>query len=957
MTPVTDPALLSQLNAASAPQPVTDPEILRQLNGEASAPTRKPVTDPAVLAQLNGEAPQPELRNYEPTLQDKIARFFMGDGRASPEKAALVEGLVGSRGLGRTGIGIADVVPVTGVPIAADEMQRAVAEGRPGGAALASLGVIAPGVGAPVAAAAKAAAPVVLDAAAEAAQSLPRAVAGSDMAQGLADWLKEVPLPFVQNPIRKSAEKTASGIVSEGEQVASAYAGGINPKEAADKGISDWLFARSEPDKAVPNAGDIPAPQTANPAVRPNLGQETPNRIITPDQSMEIGAKPELVELSDLNLASGKFQPRDRSRVEYAQEARERASRLDPAQLQPGRVSDSGAPIILQDGTIISGNGRAMSIGEVYSNPALRAQADAYRASLGPDAAKMRQPVMVMRADAMTPEEAAKFADLSNRGRIAAMSATERAARDAAAIGLDDVALYKGGDFDSPANADFLRSFTSKAVGAQERAAFSKDGKLTMEGAARMRGAVLASAYDDAATLSKMLESTDDNIRNLTGALQDAAPGFASLKADVKAGTVMAEMDAAGDITNAVKLIADLRAKGTTPERHFAQMDAFDTTDPITKEWVKAFYAEDLSRPLSRQKMAEVLNAYTTEARKHAPGGLFEDTTKAADVLGVAKKAGQNGRASEGAGTAELNLGSEVAGNGPRNAQGGVEARGPASDEISASPVRSGEPAGVGITGQAGDGRAQQAAGDQLKPVMTAAQSQEAVIRSLTDARKSALARAIGKPTEALSPPEVVHRLVQMAQSTRAEDVNGLIKARELLGDEVFGNVGSVVVTGLVIDPVRFVKLFDGMTENGKNIMFGGAGRETLKRNLEVIVEKTRHLPRLDQLSQSALEQVPYLGRIMRSPLLTGAQVMFHPTTALLSLTPQLGAYGIARMLAKPSGGKSITRWVSALADAAKVPNKESALALSLAARNLAHEISNETGEDERALSIKLGGK
>jgi len=31
----------------------------------------------------------------------------------------------------------------------------------------------------------------------------------------------------------------------------------------------------------------------------------------------------------------------------------------------------------------------------------------------------MRQPVLVMRAAAMTPEDAAKFADLSSRGRMA----------------------------------------------------------------------------------------------------------------------------------------------------------------------------------------------------------------------------------------------------------------------------------------------------------------------------------------------------------------------------------------------------------------------------------------------------------------------------------------------------------------------------------------------------------
>lgn len=903
-----------------------------------------------------------ELRAYEPTLQDRIARFFMGDGRASPEKAALVEGLVGSRGLGRTGIGIADVVPVTGVPIAADEMQRGIEEGNTGNAALASLGVMAPGVGAPVAQGIKTAAPVVLDAAAEAAQSLPRAVAGHPITQWAAGILKEVPFPFVQNPIKKEASKAGDEIAAESRKVASAYGdGSFDPKMAADRGVADWLFGRTNADTAADELAGLRAAETANPAVAPNLWQQTPTRIITPDQSMEIGAKPELVELSDLNLASGRFQPRDRSRAEYMQEARERATRLDPTQLQPGRVSDSGAPIVLDDGTVISGNGRAMSIAEVYRDPALKAQADAYRASLGPEAAKMRQPVVIMRAEKLADDEAAKFADLSNRGRIAAMSATERASRDAAALGLDDVALYKGGDFDSPANTEFLRAFTSKAVTPTERAAFSKEGKLTLEGAQRMRGAVLASAYEDAATLSKILESTDDNIRNLTGALQDAAPGFAALKADVKAGAVMPEMDAAADITNAVKLIADLRAKGTTPERYFAQLDAFDTTDPITKEWVRAFYADDLSRPLSRQKMTEVLNAYTTEARKHAPGGLFEDATTRADVLGVARKAGQDGSELRAQG-ARGGLGDEAAGHGPRDGQGGGAAQGPAPVEGSAGVVRSGEPAGNGVGGQARDGLPQPQSGDRLKPAITADQSQQAVIRNLTEARKNSLARAIGEEPSRLTPDRVMIRISEMAQSKSAADVNGIIKARELLGDDTWGNIASGYAAKLVDDPAGFIRFYDGLTENGRNVIFGGAGRESLKRSLDVAVEQARHLPRIDQLTESVFEHVPLVGKLIEKagPGTTGiaqmGHVVLHPISALATALPQIGAYGLARLMAKPSSSKSITRWVTAYAAALKVPNKEAGLVLQLATRNLAHELANETGEDEKAIAQSLGG-
>lgn len=357
---------------------------------------------------------------------------------------------------------------------------------------------------------------------------------------------------------------------------------------------------------------------------------------------MEVQAVPELVELATLREATGKFQPRDRNRAEYLQEARERASRLDPEQLGSSRVSDSGAPIVLEDGTVISGNGRVMSIDEVYHNPAMQERLAAYRASLGPDAAGMQQPVLIMRARGLAGDDAARFADLSNRGRIAGMSATERAQRDAAALG-DGLALYQGGDFGAPQNHKFVQHFMTNVASRSERATLSKDAELTLEGAQRMRNAILAAAYDDAPVLARMLESTDDNIRSISGALTDAAPKFSALKADIKAGAVLAEMDPTAEITAAVKLIADLRTRRVKAADHFAQKDAFGGTSPVVEQWVRAFYNDDLSRASSREKMRTLLEAYAEEAAKHRPGGLFPDETKPGDVLKYARKAASDG--------------------------------------------------------------------------------------------------------------------------------------------------------------------------------------------------------------------------------------------------------------------------------------------------------------------------
>lgn len=362
------------------------------------------------------------------------------------------------------------------------------------------------------------------------------------------------------------------------------------------------------------------------------------NRIVTPDGSMEVEARPELVELSDLRLASGDLQPRDRSRSESEAGVRERAANLDPSRLEPSRVSDSGAPIVGSDGTIVSGNGRVMSISEAYRDPALKSRADAYRAALGEEAAGMRQPVLVQRlAQDLSREDLIRFADLSNRPAVAGMSATERAQRDARAAGADLMALYQGGSFTSPANTEFYRAFLNQAVSSAERGTISRNGVLTKEGEDRMSAAVLAAAYGDSDLLARMLESTDDGIRNVTGAMRDAAGAFIRLKAAIAAGEAAPQFDVTPQIVETAKRIADLRERGIKPAEFLAQQDAFTELDPIVESLLRAFYNDNLSRALSREKLTELLTAYAEEASKHQAEGLIPDDTSPIDVVRFAR--------------------------------------------------------------------------------------------------------------------------------------------------------------------------------------------------------------------------------------------------------------------------------------------------------------------------------
>ncbi len=364
-----------------------------------------------------------------------------------------------------------------------------------------------------------------------------------------------------------------------------------------------------------------------------------PSRVITPDGSIEIGVEPIIVEYGSLRKAEGKFQPRDRSRKESSVNIRERANKLDPEQLMPTRVSDSGPPIITQDGMVISGNGRYMTLGTVYLSPELGYQAQRYRERLGEAANGFKQPILVMRiTDAVDEDTLVEFADRSNRGRIEQMSATEKAQRDAQVAGIDLMQMYQGGDYTSRENQPFMRAFMRKVATTAELGEMSKNGVLTKEGVDRMNAAVLATAYDDTGILSLMLESADDNIRSITRAYRDAAPAIMKLRAEIARGDVMPDLDITPFMMTAARIISEQRDKGVKIASFLAQQDAFNKLDPTVETLIRAFYNKEMTRAASSLRIVEYLDDFVSEARQHKTGGFIVDDTRIEDVIAISER-------------------------------------------------------------------------------------------------------------------------------------------------------------------------------------------------------------------------------------------------------------------------------------------------------------------------------
>jgi len=406
------------------------------------------------------------------------------------------------------------------------------------------------------------------------------------------------------------------------------------------------------------------------------VGREVPSKPVTsvqtPDGQANFNVQGRVIELADLKQATGDLQPRDRSRKESAALAKERAgSMFNPARLLDDPTSGSGAPIIARDGTIMSGNGRVLTMQEVYAS-----QSDSlasYQSALkdaGINTEGFSQPVFVRQlADDMTVQELKRFADLSNTEAQAQMSMTERASRDSTRLTDSKIIdLYRGDfDIDAAQNRGFVSEYAKKILSPTEQGAFfNSKGEISQEGISRVKNAILASAFDNPDTLATMLESSDENIKAISNAFMAAAPKFAQLKKQIADGRTDAQFDITSDLAEMANLVSRLRREGTKLQDYYNQSDMLSAPDPEVKRLVRAFYNEGLTRANSTKAMKDFLDFYTTEALQKETGGLLPDQTTASDIIEAGRQRTEEKR-SEAKGQNQPGLELAASGNVKRN--------------------------------------------------------------------------------------------------------------------------------------------------------------------------------------------------------------------------------------------------------------------------------------------------
>lgn len=372
----------------------------------------------------------------------------------------------------------------------------------------------------------------------------------------------------------------------------------------------------------------------------------TTTGTVTAGDSTRIDVKYEVVDASLLQRASGDLQPRDRSRAASDEQIAEIAARLDPARLMPSPEADRGTPIVGPDSVVESGNGRYLAIERAAKLHPDRFSA--YRKAIVdagyeiPDG--VETPVLIARRTSeLEPDARRQFIRNANTSAVARMSATERAASDAASIDNDTVGMFVPGEaLSAKANKPFVTRTLAGMPQAERNALVDAKGALNAEGIARIKQALFARAYDAPDILARYAETEAGDLRALVDALEEAAPAWAAMRADVVAGLIRPALDITDFMLDAMRLIATARqiarkdgtAAAQVIKELLSDVDLLEgVLHPLTAALVRKFAPNGKAAP--KDKIASFLTRYAGEARKigSAEGGLFGDSPGPVQVL------------------------------------------------------------------------------------------------------------------------------------------------------------------------------------------------------------------------------------------------------------------------------------------------------------------------------------
>ena len=313
------------------------------------------------------------------------------------------------------------------------------------------------------------------------------------------------------------------------------------------------------------------------------------------------------------------YQPRDRANAGYQAQVLKIQKEFNPKILGDSNLVSDGSPFVGRNDNIVeSGNGRTIAIRRTYDE----GKGEEYRqfvkdraTKFGLDAdavAGMEQPILVRRN--MSDMDRATFASRANKDSIATMGATDRAKSDVKVMPSPELIELSPttGSINLKASYRFVQDFIA-AVGTNEAVAMTApDGSLSVSGEARIKAAILHSAYGSDMITQAVAEATDVSSRHVLNSLTDKAPQIVKLNELTKNGK-RDPNTLASDIKEAAETYINLKETGANVTDYlYANSMNFDEDTTVGKEVspaVREIIIDFDTHSASGAKMREKLQA------------------------------------------------------------------------------------------------------------------------------------------------------------------------------------------------------------------------------------------------------------------------------------------------------------------------------------------------------------
>ena len=344
-----------------------------------------------------------------------------------------------------------------------------------------------------------------------------------------------------------------------------------------------------------------------------------------------------------------KLQPRDRDSADLKAQVARIENNLMPERVMESTNANMGAPLMLPDGNILNGNGRTMGIRGAYQ----QGKAESYRQAIldnaqrlglnAEEVSKMKNPVLVRTPTSdLTDEQINAFTQSKSGG--ANFSATEQAKVDAGKLTSDMLTGYSVNqdgniDLSAPANREFVNNIFGAVTNANESPAYrQKDGTLNKKGIDRVKSTLFSKAYGDDEKLLEMSNSPDDNVRNVTNALLNAAPKMAQVQLGMEQGTLNKYEKMSKDISEAAQKLSALKNQNISVGEYLNQQSMFDAD----REEMRNILEFMDKNKRSGRKLTKFLNEIAEDIKRQGDprqGELFSEKKKPLSEMEIINRA------------------------------------------------------------------------------------------------------------------------------------------------------------------------------------------------------------------------------------------------------------------------------------------------------------------------------